>query len=184
MSLTKKDSPPASPPQAEHVSSFIEEQYSQQALSLKDVQTQMVIYGNTLYDNVASSFNPFSDPEGSQRHPPIQLPEDPPPDLTAAAENVARALDELADAHPSDKAKKEYRNKAKKFRKLGQLPKEKQRGVFRQVGHGFFLILIAPVALAGMTIYVTGVMLEGTGMILKSVGYHGKRLFRLERGYD
>ncbi|KAF9047950.1 hypothetical protein BJ165DRAFT_1468854 [Panaeolus papilionaceus] len=148
--------------------------------SLKDVQNQLAIYSNTLYDSAANALNPFCDPAQQ----PIQLPQDPPQDLTLAAENVARALEDLANSQASPQERNKYLRKAKKFRKMARLPKEKQRGVFREIGRGFFLIIIAPVAMAGMALYVTGVMLEGTGLILKGVGHQGKRLFRLDRNKD
>ncbi|KAF9047949.1 hypothetical protein BJ165DRAFT_1468853, partial [Panaeolus papilionaceus] len=55
---------------------------------------------------------------------------------------------------------------------------KKKRRVLRELGRGTLLVVCAPVAMAGMALYATGIIIEGTGLALKSVGHRGAKLFR------
>ncbi|KIM37443.1 hypothetical protein M413DRAFT_448497 [Hebeloma cylindrosporum] len=61
--------------------------------------------------------------------------------------------------------------------------REEERSILRDIGRGFLLMFMAPLALAGMGLYVCGLVIEGIAMVLKGIGLLGaKLLMRRHRG--
>jgi len=54
--------------------------------------------------------------------------------------------------------------------------REENRSIFRDIGRGFLIMFTAPLAFAGMGLYVCGLVIEGIAMVLKGIGLLGAKL--------
>ncbi|RXW25699.1 hypothetical protein EST38_g129 [Candolleomyces aberdarensis] len=104
-------------------------------------------------------------------------------EVLLAAEHLAQTLEAAANQQVDEAAKKKLLRQAKKIRKkakgdlLSDPAKEKKPlAVLKNVGCGFLLLLTTPVYLSGVVIEGTGTMLKATGMIVKGFGAGMKSL--------
>ncbi|PPR07814.1 hypothetical protein CVT24_002885 [Panaeolus cyanescens] len=58
-----------------------------------------------------------------------------------------------------------------------QPPKGRGKAL-KELGRRASLVVTGPAAMAGIALYMTGVIIEGAGLALKSLGCQGKKLFR------
>jgi hypothetical protein len=54
--------------------------------------------------------------------------------------------------------------------------REENRSILRDIGRGFLIMFTAPLAFAGMGLYVCGLVIEGIAMVLKGIGLLGAKL--------
>ena len=54
--------------------------------------------------------------------------------------------------------------------------REENRNIFRDIGRGVLIVFTAPLAFAGMGLYISGLVIEGIAMVLKGVGLLGAKL--------
>lgn len=109
-------------------------------------------------------------------------------EVHTAAERLALALEEAANRQTDNRAKRALLKRARKVRqKVGSVDvhvgttdscAEEVKGmkVFKMVGGGFLLLITTPVYLSGAIIEGTGLMLKASGMVLKGTGKGLKRL--------
>lgn len=89
-------------------------------------------------------------------------------------ERVAQAMDNVANNHVDPKIKAQWKRNAKIFRKADQ--KEHHEGVIIGILKGFLILLTSPFYIVGATLHATGVLLDGIGFALKSIGQLMKKL--------
>jgi hypothetical protein len=106
-----------------------------------------------------------------------------------AAERLALALEDAASRQPEGRAKRALLKRARKVReKIGSLDTDSRSGapcsegdvkgkkVAKIVGGGLLLLCTTPVYLSGAIIEGTGLMLKASGMVLKGTGKGLKKL--------
>ncbi|KAJ3542880.1 hypothetical protein NMY22_g3334 [Coprinellus aureogranulatus] len=106
-----------------------------------------------------------------------------------AAERLAQALEEAASRQTNNRAKRTLLKRARKVRqKVGSVDSNlgssefcsdeevKGKNMFKMVGGGFLLLFTTPVYLSGAVIEGTGLMLKASGMVLKGTGKGLKKL--------
>ncbi|KAJ2917698.1 hypothetical protein MD484_g2742, partial [Candolleomyces efflorescens] len=98
-------------------------------------------------------------------------------EVRLAAEHLAQTLEAAASQEVNEVARKNMLRQAKKIRKkakdgvLNEASKEKKPlVVLKNIGCGFLLLLTTPVYLSGVVVEGTGTMLKATGMIVKGLG--------------
>jgi len=88
-------------------------------------------------------------------------------EMDGAAEDIASAMDNIANQHPDKRVKAKYRKKAEKLRNSTGANRE---NVLQDIGKGFLIILMAPFALVGAVIGTVGQIFNGVGKILRGLG--------------
>lgn len=104
-------------------------------------------------------------------------------EVRLAAEHLAQTLEAAANQEVNEAAKKKLLRQAKKIRKRAKngvlsdaLKEKKPLVVLKNIGCGFLLLLTTPVYLSGVVIEGTGTMLKATGMVVKGFGTGMKSL--------
>jgi len=88
-------------------------------------------------------------------------------DMDSAAEDVALAMEDVANKHPDPQVKKEYRTKAEKLR---DSTGDNREGILEDIGKGLLILLTTPFALVGTVLLGVGQILGGVGTILRGLG--------------
>ncbi|EDR07805.1 uncharacterized protein LACBIDRAFT_294456 [Laccaria bicolor S238N-H82] len=88
-------------------------------------------------------------------------------EMDRAAEDIASAMDHMANQHPDPRVKAEYRTKAKELRAStgGQ-----RDTILEDIGKGLLILLTTPFALVGAILGTVGQILNGVGSILRGLG--------------
>lgn len=89
------------------------------------------------------------------------------------AEQVAKAMEQVADSHTDPKVKMHWREKARIFRAAGA---EERDGILEEIGKGFLMLLTTPFLLVGAVLQAAGGILNGVGSILKGLGRLTRKL--------
>lgn len=104
-------------------------------------------------------------------------------EVRLAAEHLAQTLESAANQQMDESARKKLLRQAKRIRSkakdglLNDAEKEnKPLTVLKNIGCGFLLLFTTPVYLSGVVIEGTGTMIKATGMIVKGFGTGMKKL--------
>jgi len=104
-------------------------------------------------------------------------------EMEQAAENITLAMREAVNAQPvpevesksEKKSKDKFKSRLAKMRFPGADTEKESPG--RQITRGLLTILTTPIAFVGMGIYAIGILVEGTGTMLKGAGSLGRKAF-------
>ena len=88
-------------------------------------------------------------------------------EMDRAAEDVALAMEDVADKHPDPQVKKEYLMKAEKLRNSTG---DNREGILEDIGKGLLILFTTPFALVGTVLQGVGQILGGVGSILRGLG--------------
>ncbi|PPQ68440.1 hypothetical protein CVT25_007833 [Psilocybe cyanescens] len=100
-------------------------------------------------------------------------------DINEAADQVTLAMKEALHVHPDLTFSNEIRRKKRKgkFTRMMFPGAEDDDTPLKQVGRGVLTIILTPIAFAGMGIYAVGLIVEGSGTMLKGIGSIGRRAY-------
>lgn len=88
-------------------------------------------------------------------------------------EEVAVAMEQVANAHSDPKVKTHWREKAGAFRAASAKERD---GILEEIGKGFLMLLTTPFFLVGAVLQAAGGILDGVGSILKGLGRLSRKL--------
>lgn len=88
-------------------------------------------------------------------------------EMDSAAEDIASAMENMANQHPDPRVKAEYRTKAEKLRTSTGGQRE---SILEDIGKGLLILLTTPFALVGAILGTVGQLLNGVGSILRGLG--------------
>jgi hypothetical protein len=93
--------------------------------------------------------------------------------LEQEAEEVAKAMEQVADSHTDPKVKTHWRQKARIFRVAKA---DEREGILEEIGKGLLILLTTPFFLVGAVLQAAGGILNGVGLVLKGIGRLTKKL--------
>ncbi|KIJ94828.1 hypothetical protein K443DRAFT_683460 [Laccaria amethystina LaAM-08-1] len=88
-------------------------------------------------------------------------------EVDRAAEDIASAMENIANKHPDSRVQAEYRAKAEKLRNSTGANRE---SIVEDIGKGLLILLTTPFALVGAILGTVGQILNGVGSILRGLG--------------